>query len=52
MDDSNTANQENELLQLVTFGIGEEEFGIDILKRRICPRENSLKRKDVNSVEF
>ncbi|BAH74422.1 chemotaxis protein CheW [Solidesulfovibrio magneticus] len=25
-------NQENELLQLVTFGIGEEEFGIDILK--------------------
>jgi purine-binding chemotaxis protein CheW len=24
--------QENELLQLVTFGIGEEEFGIDILK--------------------
>jgi purine-binding chemotaxis protein CheW len=23
---------ENELLQLVTFGIGEEEFGIDILK--------------------
>jgi len=24
--------QENELLQLVTFGIGEKEFGIDILK--------------------
>ena len=32
MDDSNIANEENELLQLVTFGIGEEEFGIDILK--------------------
>lgn len=32
MDDANTLKQENELLQLVTFGIGEEEFGIDILK--------------------
>lgn len=32
MDDANTLKQDNELLQLVTFGIGEEEFGIDILK--------------------
>ena len=27
-----TKNQEDELLQLVTFSIGEEEFGVDILK--------------------
>lgn len=32
MSDPITIKQENELLQLVTFGIGEEEFGIDILK--------------------
>ena len=32
MDDANTSKQENELLQVVTFAIGEEEFGIDILK--------------------
>lgn len=32
MDEITTVRQENELLQLVTFGIGEEEFGIDILK--------------------
>ena len=32
MDDTATKKQENELLQLVTFAIGEEEFGIDILK--------------------
>jgi len=24
--------QEDELLQLITFSIGEEEFGVDILK--------------------
>jgi len=32
MDEPTIIKQENELLQLVTFGIGEEEFGIDILK--------------------
>jgi len=32
MSESTIKKQENELLQLVTFGIGEEEFGIDILK--------------------
>jgi len=32
MNDAIAIKQENELLQLVTFGIGEEEFGIDILK--------------------
>lgn len=32
MSEPTMSNQENELLQLVTFGIGEEEFGIDILK--------------------
>jgi purine-binding chemotaxis protein CheW len=32
MSESSITKQENELLQLVTFGIGEEEFGIDILK--------------------
>ena len=32
MSEALMTNQENELLQLVTFGIGEEEFGIDILK--------------------
>lgn len=32
MDNSALAKQENELLQLVTFTISEEEFGIDILK--------------------
>ncbi|WP_428561126.1 MAG: chemotaxis protein CheW [Solidesulfovibrio sp. DCME] len=32
MDEPTTSKQENELLQLVTFAIGEEEFGIDILK--------------------
>ena len=32
MSESTITKQENELLQLVTFGIGEEEFGIDILK--------------------
>jgi len=32
MDEITTIKQENELLQLVTFAIGEEEFGIDILK--------------------
>lgn len=32
MSDPTITKQENELLQLVTFGIGEEEFGIDILK--------------------
>jgi len=32
MSDPITIKQENELLQLVTFGISEEEFGIDILK--------------------
>jgi purine-binding chemotaxis protein CheW len=32
MSEPTTIKQENELLQLVTFGIGEEEFGIDILK--------------------
>jgi len=32
MSESSIIKQENELLQLVTFGIGEEEFGIDILK--------------------
>ena len=32
MDEITTNKQENELLQLVTFAIGEEEFGIDILK--------------------
>jgi purine-binding chemotaxis protein CheW len=31
MDDSSHSNA-NELLQLVTFNIGDEEFGIDILK--------------------
>lgn len=30
--DETITKQENELLQLVTFAIGEEEFGIDILK--------------------
>ncbi|KHK00321.1 chemotaxis protein CheW [Desulfovibrio sp. TomC] len=32
MDEAAITKQENELLQLVTFAIGEEEFGIDILK--------------------
>ncbi|WP_075355727.1 chemotaxis protein CheW [Desulfovibrio sp. DV] len=32
MDETTIAKQENELLQLVTFGIGEEEYGIDILE--------------------
>ena len=33
MDDTDTTTKyENELLQLVTFGIGEEEYGIDILE--------------------
>jgi len=32
MSDPTINKQENDLLQLVTFGIGEEEFGIDILK--------------------
>lgn len=32
MSEPTITKQENELLQLVTFGIGEEEFGIDILK--------------------
>jgi purine-binding chemotaxis protein CheW len=32
MDPEHVAKQENELLQLVTFAISEEEFGIDILK--------------------
>lgn len=32
MSDPTHSKQEHELLQLVTFGIGEEEFGIDILK--------------------
>ena len=32
MSDQTIKKQENELLQLVTFNIGEEEFGIDILK--------------------
>lgn len=32
MSESTITTQENQLLQLVTFGIGEEEFGIDILK--------------------
>jgi len=32
MNEPTLTKQENELLQLVTFGIGEEEFGIDILK--------------------
>ncbi|KHK01386.1 chemotaxis protein CheW [Desulfovibrio sp. TomC] len=32
MSEPTTMKQENELLQLVTFGIGDEEFGIDILK--------------------
>jgi purine-binding chemotaxis protein CheW len=32
MSEPAISKQENELLQLVTFGIGEEEFGIDILK--------------------
>ncbi|EFL52370.1 CheW protein [Solidesulfovibrio fructosivorans JJ]] len=32
MSESTIQKQESELLQLVTFGIGEEEFGIDILK--------------------
>jgi len=34
--------QENELLQLVTFGIGEEEFGIDILKVQEIIRTMSI----------
>jgi purine-binding chemotaxis protein CheW len=32
MSESISITQENTLLQLVTFGIGQEEFGIDILK--------------------
>ena len=32
MNTEHAANKENELLQLVTFNISEEEFGIDILK--------------------
>ncbi|MHC1790214.1 chemotaxis protein CheW [Solidesulfovibrio sp.] len=32
MDETTIIKQENELLQLVTFGIGEEEYGIDILE--------------------
>ena len=32
MSEPTITNQENELLQLVTFAISEEEFGIDILK--------------------
>lgn len=32
MDAEQTIAQENELLQLVTFAIGEEEYGIDILR--------------------
>lgn len=32
MAETAITKQENELLQLVTFGIGDEEFGIDILK--------------------
>lgn len=32
MSEPTITTQENQLLQLVTFGIGEEEFGIDILK--------------------
>ncbi|WP_428568504.1 MAG: chemotaxis protein CheW [Solidesulfovibrio sp. DCME] len=32
MDVTTSQRLENELLQLVTFAIGEEEFGIDILK--------------------
>jgi purine-binding chemotaxis protein CheW len=32
MNEPTIIKQENELLQLVTFGIGEEEFGIEILK--------------------
>lgn len=36
------ARQEHELLQLVTFGIGEEEFGIDILKVQEIIRTMSI----------
>jgi purine-binding chemotaxis protein CheW len=32
MDQDQTKKQDDELLQLVTFSIGEEEFGVDILK--------------------
>ncbi|MDR2489553.1 MAG: chemotaxis protein CheW [Desulfovibrio sp.] len=32
MDQDQTKRQDAELLQLVTFSIGEEEFGVDILK--------------------
>lgn len=32
MDDETGCRQENQLLQLVTFAISEEEFGIDILR--------------------
>lgn len=32
MDADHLSVQENELLQLVTFAISEEEFGIDILR--------------------
>lgn len=32
MEEAIITRPENKLLQLVTFGIGEEEFGIDILK--------------------
>ena len=30
--DSSQKKQDDELLQLVTFSIGEEEFGVNILK--------------------
>jgi purine-binding chemotaxis protein CheW len=32
MDEEHVSRQENELLQLVTFEISDEEFGIDILR--------------------
>lgn len=34
MAENNKANDNQELLQLVSFNVGEEEFGIDILKVR------------------
>ena len=43
MDEPTIIKQENELLQLVTFGIGEEEFGIDILKVQEIIRTMELK---------
>ena len=50
--DLSQKKQEDELLQLVTFSIGEEEFGVNILKvQEIIRTMEITKVQDANVVE-